>query len=211
MTDLKHTTDANQRSDNDEELTQLYHKEKGNQASPSSIRRNVILAAKKEELASNSLANKLKRWTNTSKSLVAASAVIALVAVVWLGQYKIEQGGFNQAQYTNVQIHSFSGPQELASNKIRLQYDAAYKEFLQQQGTLSAHHQSSARLKVSEDGWSLATCQNELLEISDELLAVLNDMQLIDNGLSTGDSVEILFARDGRILQIIKAQEPLRC
>jgi negative regulator of sigma E activity len=170
-----------------------------------------MLAANKEALASSSFGNQLKRWMQTSKSLIAATAMIALVAAVWVGQYKLERGAFNQDQYTNVQIHSLSEPQELASNNIRLKYDAAYKEFLQQQGTLAAHHQSSAKLRLNDNGWTLATCKNELLQISDELLNILKDVQRIDTNLVLGDSVNILFAMDGRIIQIVKSPEPLRC
>jgi hypothetical protein len=209
VTDTKKTADAN--SGSDEALTALYNNKKQGQSSPKSIRRNVMLAAKKEELAANSFSNQLKRWANRSTSLLATSALVALIAVVWVGQYKLNQGAFNQEEYTNVQIHSFSVPEELASDKIRLQYDAAYKDFLQQQGTLSAHHTTSAKLRVTKDGWSMATCRNELVQISDELLAVLNDMQRVDIELHAGDSVDILFAMDGRIIQILKSPVPLRC
>jgi hypothetical protein len=209
VTDPKQTTDVN--LDSDDALSKLYNNEKQSHSSPNSIRRNVILAAKKEELKANSLSNQFKHWANRSTSLIAASAVIALVVVVGIGQYKLDKGGFNQEEYTNIQIHSFSAPQELASDKLRLQYDTAYKDFLQQQGTLSAHHKTSAKLKVTNEGWSLATCQNELVQISGELLAVLNDMQRVDIDLHAGDSVDILFAMDGRIIQLLKSPEPLRC
>ncbi|MFQ3250873.1 MAG: hypothetical protein ACI9O6_002713 [Glaciecola sp.] len=209
MTDPKKAADAN--SGTEEALSALYNIEKQSLSSPKSIRRNVMLAAKKEELAANSFSNQLKRWANRSTSLLAATALVALVAVVWVGQYKLDQGGFNQEAFTSVQIHSFSVPEELASDKIRLQYDAAYKDFLQQQGTLSAHHKTSATLRVTNNGWSLATCRNELVQISDELLAVLNDMQRVDSELHAGDSVDILFAMDGRIIQLLKSPVPLRC
>ncbi len=209
MTDDKQNTDV--KSNADDVLSSLYEKDKMSVSSPSAIRRNVMLAANKEALATSGIGNQLKRWMQTSKSLIAATAMFALVAVVWLGQYKLERGAFNQSQYTNVQIHSLSAPQELASNDIRLKYDAAYKEFLQQQGTLSAHHQSSAKLRLNDNGWTLATCKNELLQISNELLNILKDVQRIDTDLVIGDSVNILFAMDGRIIQIVKSPEPLRC
>ncbi len=209
MTDDKQNTDVESNTDN--ALASFYEKGKMRGSSPSAIRRNVMLAANKDALASNSIGMQFKRWVQTSKSLIAATAMIALVAVVWLGQYKLQQGAFNQNQYTNVQIHSLAEAQELVSNDIRLKYDAAYKEFLQQQGTLAAHHQSSAKLRLNDNGWTLATCKNELLQISDELLNILKDVQRIDTGLVIGDSVNILFAMDGRIIQIVKSPEPLRC
>lgn len=209
MTDDKQNTDVESKTDN--ALGSLYEKDKMRGSSPSAIKLNVMLAANKEALASSSIGMQFKRWMQTSKSLIAATAMVALVAVVWVGQYKLERGAFNQNQYTNVQIHSLAETQELASNNIRLKYDAAYKEFLQQQGTLAAHHQSSAKLRLNDNGWTLATCKNELLQISDELLNILKDVQRIDTGLVIGDSVNILFAMDGRIIQIVKSPEPLRC
>lgn len=204
--------DESQHDKNSHELDKtLYSADKANRSTPRSVRRNVMLAAKKEELAFNALPNQIKNWANTTKSLLASSALVALVAVVWVGQYKLEQGGFDEGQYTNVQIHSLSSGESLASENIRLKYDEAYREFLQQQGTLSAHHQSSAKLQMSNEGWTLATCENELLQISDELLAVLNDVKRVDIDLAVGDSVDILFAMDGRIIQILKSPVPLRC
>jgi hypothetical protein len=209
VTDDKQNT--NVESNTDEVLGSLYKKDKMRGSSPSAIRRSVMLAANQEALASSSIGTQFKRWMQTSKSLIAATAMVALVAVVWVGQYKLEQGAFNQNQYTNVQIHSLAEPQELASNSIRLKYDVAFKEFLLKQGTLAAHHQSSAKLRLNDNGWTLATCKNELLQISDELLNILKDVQRIDTDLVIGDSVNILFAMDGRIIQIVKSPEPLRC
>jgi len=103
--------------------------------------------------ASTTLGSQLKRWLNTSKSLIAVTSLIALISVVWVGQYKLEQGRFNPTEYTSIQIHSFAPPQALASDNIRFKYNAAYKDFLLQQGKLAAHHQSSAQLRVSNDGW----------------------------------------------------------
>jgi hypothetical protein len=209
VTDPKHNIDVN--SNSVDTLTVLYENDKQGQRSPSSIRRSIMLAAKKEELASSTLISQLKHWANTSKSLIATTSLIALITVVWVGQYKLEQGGFNRSEYTNIQIHSFASPQALASDNIRLKYDTAYKDFLLQQGALAAHHQSSAQLRVSNDGWTLATCQKELVQISDELLDVLKDIQRVDIDLTVGDSVNILFAMDGRIIQIIRSPEPLIC
>lgn len=209
MTDDKQYADAN--SNADDALGSLYEKDKMRKPSPSAIRRNVMLAANKEALASSSIGNQLKRWMQTSKLLIGTTAMITLVVAVWVGQYKLEQGAFNQNQYTTIQIHSLSEPQELASNNIRLKYDVAYKEFLQQQGTLAAHYQSSAKLRLNDNGWTLATCKNELLQISDELLNILEAVHRIDTNLVLGDSVNILFAMDGRIIQIVKSPEPLRC
>jgi hypothetical protein len=39
---------------------------------------------------------------------------------------------------------------------------------------------------------------------------MLKDIQRVDMDLIIGDSVTILFAMDGRIIQIVKLPEPLR-
>lgn len=68
-----------------------------------------------------------------------------------------------------------------------------------------------AQLRVNNDGWTLATCQNQLVQISDELLDMLKDIKRVDMDLIVVDPVTILFAMDGRIIQIVKLPEPLRC
>jgi hypothetical protein len=40
---------------------------------------------------------------------------------------------------------------------------------------------------------------------------MLNELSRIDLNVVAGDSVNILFAFDGRILQILKSSEPLIC
>ncbi len=58
MADPKHNIVVN--SNSDDTLTVLYEDDKQGQRSPSSIRRSIMLEAKKEELASSTLISQLK-------------------------------------------------------------------------------------------------------------------------------------------------------
>ncbi|MFT5277254.1 MAG: hypothetical protein ACI97K_000338 [Glaciecola sp.] len=204
-----------EKNKHEHELALLYERGKRQTKPAVGMRRDILMAAKKEELKKYSLSKNFKNWLSVSKGLSAITALSMLVAFVWLGQselmYQKSREGLANVQYTRIQSHQLESESQLASEALRLKYDSAYKDYLNQQGALAAHHQSKAKLLMSEQGWQLATCDNELVEVSENVLAMLNELSRIDLNVVAGDSVNILFAFDGRILQILKSSEPLIC
>lgn len=66
-------------------------------------------------------------------------------------------------------------------------------------------------LSVSENMWQLKTCDDEVMQLSDELISALTQIQQIDMQLNSGDVVEIAFDQSGIILGIQRSHAPLSC
>lgn len=202
-------------TETDEQLSALYHARKRGKSSPHQIRRDVLQAAAKAEGQHNSLAQGFGTWIRWSKGLSSVAALGILVIVVWIGQsnsfLQNRSDEFVKTQYKTVNEHLLASESPLASDVLRVKYDIAYKDYLMSKGRIAAHHQKSATLLVSEQGWELSTCENELVKVSDELLSMLAQIERIDLELASGESVNIMYAMDGRIMSITRAKEPLRC
>ncbi|MDT0583980.1 MULTISPECIES: hypothetical protein [Alteromonadaceae] len=202
-------------SEVEEQLSALYQAHKRGVAPPHQTRRDLLQAAAKAEGQHNSLAQGFGTWVRWSKGLSSVAALGILVIVVWIGQsnsfLQKRPEAYVSAQYKTVNEHMLSSENPLASDVLRVKYDIAYREYLVGQGRIAVHHQKSATLMVSEQGWELATCENELVKVSDELLSMLAEIERIDLELVSGESVNIMYAMDGRIMSITRAKEPLRC
>jgi hypothetical protein len=209
---LQRNTDESQ---SEEQLSVLYQAKKRRAAPDYQTRRDILQAAAKAEGQHNSLAQGFGTWLRWSKGLGSVAALGILVIVVWIGQsnsfLQNRSDEVVSTQYKTVNEHMLSTESQLASDVLRVKYDIAYKEYLVSQGRIAAHHQKSATLLVSEQGWELATCENELVKVSDEVLSMLAEIERIDLELVSGESVNIMYAMDGRIMQITRAEKPLRC
>lgn len=207
-----------------EELASLHTRNKARKAELSQTnlklgKRALLLEAKKREIESHSWSQEFVRWMGFSKGFSAAAALCLLVVVVWYGQNTmlLESEGdfastdFSIADFSTVKAHQLNTETQLASATLRVKYDEAYKDYLNQQGIIAAHHQTNATLRMSDEGWELATCDDVLVTVSDELVAMLKELERIDTDIQIGESVNIMYAMDGRIMQIIRANEPLRC
>jgi hypothetical protein len=216
----------------DADLASLHSQSKAKQIQAGKIglktsRRALILEANRNQIAKHNWSQELLRWLSFSKGLGAAVAVCLLVVVVWFGQqtitmtpqeiYVSDRSTKNTsadrvyANYKMIETHQLNSEVQLASATLRVKYDEAYKDYLSQKGVIAAHHQSVGRLQITERGWELTTCDDELVKVSEKIVAMLDEMQRIDTTIKVGQPISIMYAVDGRIMQIIKADEPLRC
>ncbi|MBF7074773.1 hypothetical protein ISG33_15330 [Glaciecola sp. MH2013] len=221
MTDHKTT---NKTDDDVDEFKEVHNKSKARKKSQYQsqvllAKRELLLQAKTKQRQSYHWSEALSRWFSYSKGLSATAAVGLLVIVVWYGQIHVFSPNdhnnlanhYTNVEFTRVDSHELQSESQLVGANFRIKYDKAYKDYLRSKGVIAAHHQSSAKLRMSKSGWELATCDNELIKVSDELLSLLDDIERIDSDLKVGETVDIMYAMDGRIMQILRSNEVLRC
>ncbi|MEP2651912.1 MAG: hypothetical protein ABJH06_07935, partial [Paraglaciecola sp.] len=172
-------------------LSVLYSKRKSEYRAPTTIKRK-ILKAQLTENTHTAIFNRI------SYVAVAASTLL-LVGVILLRQ---EQLNMPELTYQTVEIHSLKPSNELSSASIRNRYAQNYKTYLEHQKAFAQHHQKHATLTVTGKFWELKTCDDEIMQISEELIVALNKIQRIDSKLSSGDIVQIAFDQSGMILGI---------
>lgn len=185
----------------DEALQQLYVRRKNQYSAPASIKRHILTRQQQDK---QSTAYIFKRISYVA---VAASTLL-LISLLLLQQADQVPTKY---QYQVVQLHTLDVEPEGLSASINHRHAEHYKNYLAQKRTYAAHHKSKAMLQLVDDGWQLKSCDNQVLQISNELIAALSQIQRIDSHISSGDAVEIAFDQTGIILGITRSGNHLRC
>ncbi len=66
-------------------------------------------------------------------------------------------------------------------------------------------------MHLADQGWQLKSCDDEVLQLSNELIEALSNIKQIDAQISSGDTVEIAFDQTGIILGITRSGNYLQC
>ncbi|MEP1444756.1 MAG: hypothetical protein ABJK37_01405 [Paraglaciecola sp.] len=184
----------------DEALQRLYVRRKSQHAAPTSIKRHVLTQQQDKQ----STAYIFKRISYVA---VAASTLL-LINLLLLQQADQVSTHY---QYQVAQLHTLDVEPESFSDSINNRHAEHYKNYLAQKQTYAAHHKSKAVLQLVDEGWRLKSCDNQVLQISNDLIAALSQMRQIDSQISSGDAVEIAFDQTGIILGITRSGNHLRC
>jgi hypothetical protein len=191
----------------DTDLTELYQQRKAAYKAPSSVKKNIIRTAKNKQTISMTEFNFIS-WT---KGISLAAATVLLISLVVIRNN--DTSWFNQksVEVSLVEIHSLSDENVPLSQSIRVKYARNYHQYLNQQQTLVSHHRKNALLRLTDEGWELTTCNDELLKISAELVRTLRSVNRIEERLENGDRVDIIFNQDGHIINILQTNALPHC
>jgi hypothetical protein len=189
-----------QNENTDEALEQHYARRKLQHPAPASIKRQLL--TKQQD-------NQGTAYIFRRISYVAAAASTLLLMSLLL----IQQSDPISAEldYQLVQLHTLETNTETVSDSINNRYANHYYDYLAQKKTYAAHHKSKAVLHFVDEGWQLKNCDDEVLQLSSELIAALANIQQIDTQISSGDAVEIAFDQTGIILGITRSGNYLSC
>ena len=185
---------------NEDSLEQLYTKRKLQHSAPASIKRKVL--AQQQDNQST-----VYIFRRISYVAVAASTLLLLSLLLIQQPNQVS----SELHYQVVQLHSLETKTEDLPDSFKNRYAAHYKNYLAQKQTYAAHHKTKAALQLMDEGWQLRSCDNEVLQLSKELIAALSNMQQIDTNIINGDAVEIAFDQTGIILGITRSGNHLRC
>ncbi|KXI28098.1 hypothetical protein [Paraglaciecola hydrolytica] len=188
---------------NDDALLDLYRQRKNQHSAPASIKRAVLAAHQ-------SMFNHRQIWQRIGHVAVAASTLLLCTLVFW--HYKLwqtDEPQLSATQYTTVELHSLAAEQQ--STAITERYAKHYQDYLSQQQVLALHHTKQAVLRQTEGDWQIQTCDQQIVQVSQELITALRNLHQIDGNLKNGDSVELLFDKNGIILGINQSQTYMHC
>ena len=186
----------------DLDLSELYNKRKQKHRAPASIKRAVLI----ENRHSTSFLPSLNRLTG-----VAIAASLLLLVSLVVVQQRDWQYGTPTVEYTLVEIHSLDQNPVAVAENVRQKNAQHYANYLLQEQILARHHRKSAVLNVASQGWELATCEQELVKISAELVASLQQLDRVGTQFKTGDFVSIDFDKNGLIVGIYPAASLPHC
>lgn len=185
----------------DQQLNALYQTRKKRFTVPSRVRREVL-----EQAAPDTQWSQIgQRFTR----IVAVASTFLLIMLVAGQQFSLTDK--NLVEYTLVEVHSLQPQAPTDSARIRHRYRLHYDDFLSRKALFSAHHNKSATLYAAQDGWTLQTCDDAILNVSPGLIASLRELNKVDLRIRQGDHVNIQFAQNGIILGIEQNPQPLIC
>lgn len=183
-------------------ISDLYQQRKSKTKSTASMKRQILQRAESEPAPHG--------WFRSFQRVAFAAGTLLLLSLVALQSYEFRQSP-NRLVYTSVELHNIDDHQSQDYTQLSQRYQQHYQDYLQQQALLASHHQKSAILTQFENGWELRTCNQELVKISKELVATLQQMNLINGHFKSGDSVEVVFNVSGLIVGINPNKTMLKC
>lgn len=189
---------------NEQDHQQHYQKQKQQTKLPAHIKNRVMRAARQEQTEAKP--NLLQQWN----WLLAVGCVTGLFLLFELVSYSRLPFEDNH-QYTQVHIHKLeqepftSASQQPGYNQKIEQFQYAYQQ--RQQQNYAFHRKQKARLINNQGSWELATCDDQLIKISSQLMAELFKQRKVEEQLLPGNPVVIEFDQRGRIIRISDSQQ----
>ncbi|BDX04900.1 hypothetical protein [Planctobacterium marinum] len=186
-------------------LQQQYQRQKQSAQPPESIKRYVLAKARRADKSPGSGLQKLPM-------LALAASLLVLAWLVLLPERQLKQETqFTVIDYHGLEAESSGSVDSAPAIQRRFEYNAAQQRYAYQ-SQLGNAERKVARLSIQLDGsWQLATCEQNALLISKELVALLQKQQRLPAVLQPEAPMEVLFANDGKILQINQTEAPLLC
>lgn len=198
----------------DDELTDLYQQHKQETQVPRYIKRQVMVAAQK--------ANHQTKGQWRSAHWVSAIASVAVFAIL-INMFIISKNTVDTFNELTVDtqnrelvvgvVHRLESEVDarVAKNEREQQFDSIYQDYQRQKLAFSVHHQQVAKLVAVSEGWSLKTCDDQLVKISPQLVSLFVDWEQIEANITLGDQVDITFDNQGRITKISRVSELMQC
>lgn len=181
-------------------LTSHYEKHKKGVKAPPCVKKQVMQKAHLMDRDKNIITT--QHWF--SQLTLAASVLLLLVFLILpdnssIGHFKGDPNIVNQ---TYIELHTLDTPKQ--SHSKALAYASLEQEYARK-NLLASVIQKQARLEINDDGsWLLDTCDDNGIQISRELVAMLDKYQVISSPVNTGVIVSVSFDNRGHITKIIK-------
>ena len=193
-----------QNSDNNFEakLTEHYQRTKREISAPSDIKRQVLNKARRVDKEPDSMSK-----LNGFVPIALAASILVLSFILFVPQLISPQ---NDAPENGIMVlHTLEVPSK--SQSRALAYAHLEKEYAKRQIALTAI-KKQAVLQINDNGsWDLEVCDEERIQISNQLVAMMDKYDVLPRSFQSGMSVAISFGVEGHIVQIDELEEPKSC
>ena len=198
----------------DDKLSELYQEHKQKTHVPRYLKHQVMVTAKR--------ANKKQTKVWQSTTWLSAFATIAVLAIL-VNMSFIRKGTVDRFDElaTNPPKRAFAinivhrleseAPIITAKEQREQKLEKIYQDYQRRKLAYTVHRQETAELVAVSDGWSLKTCDEQVVQISPKLVSLFVDWERIESDIALGDQVDIAFDEQGRITKISRITELARC
>lgn len=185
-------------NDHNDPLAEQYQQHKRNHPAPDKLRR-FVLQKNQHHGRKASASQQFRQWQ------LASAAVVALIAFIgiWGTSKTLIQLPATSVDVAMVQYHGFdtskSGQPDFHAKKVR-----QFTAYQQRQLIVMSRYQQPATVIATGDGLILSSCNENIIALSDSLVANLHKKNSIPGDLAPGDVVDIAFNQDGYILELTR-------
>ncbi|WP_414828838.1 hypothetical protein [Alteromonas sp. H39] len=185
-------------TDQHDPLAKQYQQHKRHYPAPDKLRR-YVLQKNSHHARKVSSPLPLRQWQ------LAAAAVVAIIAFIgiWGTSITLVTPPGTVVDVAMVQYHGFdtsTGKQpDFSAQKVR-----EFTAYQQRQLIVSSRYQQPATVLTVGDTLVLSNCNEDIIALSDSLVATLHEKKSIPDTLSPGDIVDIAFNQDGYIIELTK-------
>lgn len=165
----------------------------------------------------NSASSAKKTWwqIDLGPYIQAATICSALMIAVYVISFQILDKEINLARKANtpasfqsVQLHVLESENITENESHRINYKRAYREYVNNKMQLNVHHQTVAKVILNGENkqshLQLVTCDNDLLNISREVLDLLVPRAFDEGRFYEGQMLALSFDLNGLIINIDK-------
>ena len=183
----------------DKAFIEAYKQNKARYAVPSRIKRQIEAQASQSQGYSRFLPR--KEW------LAFAAAIFCIVVIQGLISFSDSPFKSSEIVAINIEYHgydeNFNAPAIYANHSEQLKLYA--HEYASQLANIKARYSKSAQLIVNDRSWQFKKCDEQLIDVSIELIEDLSLHNKIPREILPGSFVELDFDKEGRLVAISPA------
>lgn len=185
-------------TDQHDPLAEHYQQHKRHHPAPDKLRRYVLQKnSHHTRKASTPLA--MRQWQ------LAAAAVVAIIAFVgiWGTSLSLVSHPGTLVDVAMVQYHGFD-TSDTTQPDFRAKKTRQFTAYQQRRLIVLSRYQQPATVIAVGQTLVLSSCNEDIIALSDSLVATLHETNSMPDVLTPGDTVDIAFNQDGYIIELTK-------
>lgn len=188
---------------NNDPLNEQFRRSRLKHKPPSRIKRTIMHYASENQPKSGM---QMGAWG----ALAAAVVTCALLVKVMFYHGELSKPAALETTIAMVEWHGFA-PEQVEQQESFLALQQKYFENYRRTMDISTQQEiRTAVLQKVEDDWALLDCNQNLIQISSQLVQELQDKHLLEGQFAVGDNVKLALNKEGYILKIW-ASYPASC
>lgn len=176
-----------------DELECLYKASQSAHPAPKNIERKVQAHLRKKQKRS-SIVETFNQW------LPLASAVSVALFVAGLFWYQTKPASSFTQTIIDIEFHGFEASSQSPNSKYLVQKKRYLSDYMANKRSLEVASTRLVTIQSTDVKWVFKDCSNSLIQVSEQLMAQLEQESRINTNLAVGEHLEISLDRNGYIL-----------
>lgn len=183
-------------------LNELYQRRKEKTVAPAAIKSSIFSGLKRSERAKQET-----NWFRLLSGVALAASTLLFVVLVSINQKNLHTDNVTKV----IEVHRIQNEPTNPSERILISYQKVSSEYMARTQQLENFHRKTMLLTHFDAGWELENCDETIVQVSNQLVEMLSNGDMLVDTLPSGSWVEVFFDQHGHIRKIVKAEAPQHC